>query len=199
MAKRKQRKIMTRRSYLYLAALVISIPIFTIIFLATPNEPMLNDQSTNSGLAPTPVNDATIKFDVVKAKVGDKVGTMTITRLNGWKAEKPTYSNAGAGFKGQVTITGDVFYNDPESYGGENVCINNLDDNSLSKMPKMTSETVKNIFICFSNTEYAKSLLGTNLIEGPQGRKTVIIDNYSISFFPVDSYGERAVLISITN
>ena len=45
----------------------------------------------NSQLStPEPIIDGTIKFDVEKAKVGDKLGSMTITKLNGGKSDIPT-------------------------------------------------------------------------------------------------------------
>lgn len=143
---------------------------------------------------PEPVIDNSIKFDVEKAKVGDKIGDMTITKLRGYKSERATADSAFVDFTGRVTITGDVIYNG--SQRGEVVCMQNLDYGSQSKMPKMTSQFYVNVSFCFTDLGLAKKLLVKNMDQENQGQAKVIVDNYKIQWFPTEIYN-TADLVSV--
>jgi hypothetical protein len=141
----------------------------------------------------TPLADNTIKFDVERARVKDQVGTMTITKLRGGRSDNPTSYSALVEFKGKVTLTGDYFYVKPGGLMAEAMCFQNLDEASLAKMPKMTSDT-RAVWFCFNDLGKAKKALIKN--DAETGPATVVIDNYSIFYIPSEVYN-TADLISV--
>jgi len=156
------------------------------------------DTGDQKNLTPGPsaVIDSTIKFDVEKAKVGDTIGKMTITKLGGYKADKATNNSAFVNFTGQVTITGEVDY----SHGGELgelVCMKNLDSESQAKMPKLTSQYYVSVSFCFDDLDNAKKLLVKNLNSENQGQATVVIDDYAIDGFPIEGYNTAKLISAV--
>lgn len=115
--------------------------------------------------------DPTIKFDIDIVKIGDKVGTMTITKID--ENSKGDFVS----FKGQVVLSGEV-YDNPEWASGEIVCIENLDEESLSKLPKINGDDRGSANICFNNMQDVKKIFQNN-----EKRKsaTILIDNYQIN------------------
>lgn len=148
----------------------------------------------NSQLSiPAPVIDNTIKFDVEKVKIGDKLGNMTVTKLNGIKSETPTINSALVNFKGRTEVTGKIQYHEPGGFMAEAVCLGNLNKESLAKMPKMESDT-REIWFCFNDLEGAKKKrlhTTTELV-------TVLIDNYSIVYYPSEVYNTADLISVIT-
>ncbi len=177
---------------------VVSVLKLAGINLEFPEKKQAPTSSNAITSTPEPVVDNTIKFDVEKAKVGEKIGNMTIIKLRGYKSEQATADSAFVDFKGEVTIKGDIIYNNPERQGGELVCVQNLDKDSQGKMPKLTSQFYVSVSFCFNNLDLAKKLLIKNLNKENQGQATVTIDNYKIQWFPVEIYN-TADLIAVSN
>lgn len=133
--------------------------------------------------ATLPVVDNTIKFDVEKAKVGDKLGGMTIIKLGGSKSNIPTANSAFVQFKGKVEVTGKISYFEPGGFMAEAVCLGDLDEDSLAKMPKIISDT-RVVWFCFNDLEAAKKLR----LHTETKPVTVVIDNYLIIYHPSEVY-----------
>jgi hypothetical protein len=150
----------------------------------------------NKTVQPSPVVDNTIKFDVEKAHVGDKVGDMEIVKLRGYKSDTATNDSAFVDFKGKTTVTGDIMYNLPGGQMGELVCMQNLDAESQAKMPKLSSQSYVTVSFCFDDLENAKKLLVKDVNIENQGVKTVVIDDFKIQWFPIEIYN-TAKLISL--
>lgn len=141
----------------------------------------IEPKDINNVILPTPTKtiDNTIKFDVAKSKVGDRIGNMTITNISDVQVDEPP--SAKVNFKGKVVVTGKVRYTNPDGYGGESVCMDNLQSDSLAKIPKMTFDT-RDIWFCFNNLDAVKKSLVKSNKEN--NIATVTIDNYSIVYYP---------------
>lgn len=108
------------------------------------------------------------EFELDKVKVGDKVVGMTIVSIEPYLIK----------FSGETTITGTYkYYGDNEAFLANNVFFENLDSASLSKIPKVVSDT-RNIWFGFSNQDYAKSIFGS---KGSFGTATIVINDYTIN------------------
>jgi len=161
--------------------------------LPTQNTQQVMQSSPTQVPSPPPLPDDT-HFYIEAVKIGDVVGSMKIEKLGGYKSDNASYDNAYVEFSGKETITGEVLYHKPASFGGEKVCMQNLDDASIAKMPKIRSVTVPNppaggrMFFCFTNLELAKKQLVTNTTKDTQGIATITLDKYKMQRFPVDSW-----------
>lgn len=119
-------------------------------------------------------------FDVTKAKVGDKIGSMTITLISGKTVVK---------FKGPVTITGTYI---PQVSDLRSGCpqFRSLDPASLAKIPRISGDNSA-FWFCFDNPDFAKSQLGSE-----SKQTTVTIDNYAIDNRQTETVSD-ANLISV--
>ena len=124
-------------------------------------------------------NPYTIKFDPATIKPGNKVGSMKLKSISGFKSSGPTEDAYVANFTGRVTVTGTVTYSDdaPEAFS---VCMIDLTPESLAQLPQGKGDT-GNISFCFSNPDLVKAKLAGAT------KATVIIDNYLIPYIPVDA------------
>ena len=147
-------------------------------------------ESNYSPAMPVPIiEDGSIKFDISEASVGGKIGSMRIAKLSGMKSDSATENSAIVNFKGQVEVTGVIQYQDG-GFMAEAVCLGDLDQASLSKMPKMASDT-RTVWFCFNDLEEAKKL-GLH----KKSNTTVVIDNYTIVYYPSSVYN-TADLVSV--
>lgn len=139
----------------------------------------ISDQTSTSGNL----------FDVEKAKIGDKIGNMTITKLSGGKSDTPTANYATVSFSGKETVSGKITYYPTGGFMGEAICMDRLSADSLSKIPKMINDT-RDVWFCFNNLDEAREDLN-NLTQA-----TVIINNYTIKYYPTEVYN-TADLVAI--
>lgn len=73
----------------------------------------------------------------------------------------------------------------------ESICMTNLDNESLAKMPKMITDT-RAIWFCFTDLEKAKTMLDVTRKETQPA--TVSIDNYKIVYYPSEVVNTADVL-----
>jgi hypothetical protein len=128
----------------------------------------------------TPAN----KFDVTKAKVGDKVAGMTIKTIEPYDKTKGNLSgdNAKVTFTGEATVTGNYAYDSETGLSLKDpVCIHTLDASSADKIPMLSTDTDNYTAFCFSNQETAKPKFAP---VGSKGVATVVIKNFILNMSP---------------
>lgn len=164
--------------------------------IASVEKPPLPTVSMEISKTPdaTPEPDVTIKFNHLTAKAGDKIGNMIISKITAHGGSGlPTEKSAEILFTGKTSLTGNVSYSGPDGIVMSNVmCVHDLDSESLTKIPKMSSDP-RSVWFCFDNFDEAKELIGT---PDKPIRKTFTIDNYKIEYLPAEVWN-KATLISV--
>lgn len=130
-------------------------------------------------------------------KLGDRVGSMTVVKTDtalksppGRKQLPKSEKNLSVAFKGKATINGSW---DRREFGGDIVCMTNLDNASEAQLPRLKNDTRAQWF-CFSNDKLAKSIFGPL---GANGIATVIIDSYNYVFADADVWNEARLVRAI--
>jgi type II secretory pathway pseudopilin PulG len=121
-------------------------------------------------------------FDKDKVTAGDKIGAMTAAM---------NFSSNNVLFEDKVTVTGSYFVLNGDELLGSIWCLQELDEVSLSYMPKEINDT-RDVWFCFNNDEKASSLLGDNDLE----KVTVTIDDYYINLKQSSVYN-TATLVEV--
>ncbi len=166
-----------KKDLLKIIAVVLAVIVFIFVKNALSFHTLITPESSPT---PTETPDLTIKFDVTKAKLGDKVGAMTIASLNPFISSNIISSDdAVVKFKGRVTLTGELYH----STGGElgdDVFMQNLDPSSLAKMPSMIGDN-RSIWFNFTNPNDVKKIFQNG--QNNTKNVTITIDNYTIVSF----------------
>ena len=109
-------------------------------------------------------------FELDKIRAGDEIAGMTVRVVDGAPYGRIYFS-------GEAEITGSYdYYGEDQAFFGGLVCMRELNEQSLAKLPKNIGDA-RNIWFCFSNQDLAKTELGPI---GSSGLATVTIDNYVV-------------------
>jgi hypothetical protein len=131
------------------------------------------------------------EFDLLTAQVGDEVMGMEIVEL-----ETPgngQYYPSEITFKGQAEVTGDYTYHEEsDAFLAGSVCLRNLTQESLEKLPTIMGTSADNIWFCFKNEE-AQAEFGP---QGSTGTATVVIDDYYIPLIESEVW-KMATLVEV--
>ena len=129
-------------------------------------------------------------FDLLTAKVGDKVGTMTISSINPFsmtinppRNEKLSSSNANIVFSGQVVIDGDYSYA-YDAFSGSYDLVFNVSKASYNNLPVIKGSEDNKSPMWFSNKTEAIKLLGITENTEKKGTAKITIKDYVINRFP---------------
>lgn len=129
----------------------------------------------------------TNEFSLKRAKVGDKVGWMTIRFIRQFIKifENLPINNASIYFTGKTTLTGkyEVFENSKSS----EICFYPSLESRIN-IPKIYGDNKTNWF-CFSNPNFTKKLLGAQEREA-----TIVIDNYTINAYPGEIFNTAELI-----
>jgi hypothetical protein len=129
-------------------------------------------------------------FDINTVKTGDKVGALTVSKVNKI-SEGERGAPGNVQFKGTITVTGTYeITNDSTPNIGDNVCLKNLDAASLNKLP-IEKNDQRNVWFCFTNKEKAKNLLGP----ATSGTVTVNVSDYYVELMEAAVWN-TALLVS---
>ncbi len=119
-------------------------------------------------------------FDVSKAKVGDKVGGMTIQSMKPFDAKRGNLSptNASVMFSGEAQVTGEYYSSNDPNVPYANICFDKLDAGSVQVLPRMLRDD-RDVLLCFAvNDTLANNALGPL---GSKGTATIVINDYWIN------------------
>jgi hypothetical protein len=126
--------------------------------------------------------------------VGDRLGDMTVAQVRPFNENfsETEFDNFKINLSGPITITGT--YNLVISeYGFSGYCMSDFDEESLAKLPSLSSDD-KIDFFCFRNEEFVKAKLGENT---EKIKTTVKIDNFEINRYPAGGIVDFADLIEV--
>ncbi len=134
-------------------------------------------------------------INLEKAKVGDKIGKLTIESIMPFSkkhmqdsAERIEeflpfgYENFSIVFTGETLMKGSYqFYGENEPFVFNEVCIQVKEAIPMIPIIKINGEIVKSDYFCFSNQELARKLF---FPQGSSGEAEVIVDSYEIVSYP---------------
>ncbi len=134
---------------------------------------------------PEPVEDVVTEnsFDVESAEIGDTVVGMTINSVEPFSTREDLLPintfNAIVEFSGEAELTGTYHHYPAGTFigGGELTCFDQLDETSISKLPRIDGKTLT--WFCFRNLD-----LANDSFDAETGETTIIIDNFQINSFP---------------
>lgn len=124
---------------------------------------MESSKSDDASVDEVVLTDVTFNRDSIES--GDRVGALSYDRN-----ELSRYY-----FNGEVTVTGAYSVNLDDPLLGDTWCMRNLDEESLAKIPKETSDS-RDVWFCFTNTDEVQSVLGNDSIASI----TVTISEYVV-------------------
>lgn len=142
-------------------------------------------------VTPTPTEVAAGNiFDLLTAKNGDKVSTMTIVSVNPFSMtlQPPinnplTASNANVVFSGQAVLEGDYSYTNSAFSGGYDLVFN-VKSSSYSKLPVIKGAENHQLPMWFSNKAEAMRILGITENVEKSGTATITIKDYVMNRYP---------------
>jgi len=144
--------------------------------------------------SPVSTSSSIVESEPVNLKVGDKMYDMVITAITPIKGSGvPSQDNSMIKFVGETEVTGTYHnYSLDEGMLGGKVCIDNLDFQSVNKMPKVPGDT-RTTWFCFDNDDFAKTDFAPT---GSSGRAKILIDQYTVNSFP-SSVWNTAKLVKV--
>ncbi len=118
------------------------------------NEPVRNEAAAVDQLRAARASSGLL-FDPATVRVGDKIGDLTLARLETRTAYDGTVLGS-AHFSGEIRLTGNTFRH-PEFPDVSAVCFE-ADSASAQRLPRWTGDT-RRAWFCMSNSERAATLL----------------------------------------
>ena len=137
--------------------------------------------------------DSLVDFEKIKA--GDTFGEMVVVSTESVRENinLPISENIVIRFEGAVEIKGKYVYYGEDSFGGSRVCFSDLDAQSASKMPQLKRGGINQF--CFENDQYAMELFAP---EGSSGTATIVIDNYTLIYYPSEGWNTAKLIRVVT-
>lgn len=159
----------------------------------------LSDSTDTSGIEDEETTGTVVSkypFTIDELEVGQEFGDFTVKSIKPYdSSEDLSDENASVKFTGEVTVSGQYrYYTSASPLAGE-VCITEVDDDTLELLPNIDGR--ESFEICFSNTDVAQQLFGP---AGSDGMGTFTIKDYTVNVFLDDSdtATDTAVLVKAT-
>lgn len=162
--------------------------------VTSPTSQPTSSPSPTIQSSPTP-QQSNNKFDINKITFGDRISGVSVKSVGPYRTDStlPLAKNAKVSFDGEITITGSYYYLGPNRITSDTIiCVEKLNQESLTKIPILQSDN-RFPWFCFDNVDLASKLLGP---VGSSGTITVVIDNYSINYYPSE-VGNTAKLVRL--
>lgn len=134
------------------------------------------EQKTETPTPPVVEEKVSNLFDARKAKVGDQVAGLRVTKVEVHNAADDDY-DAYVDFEGEVTVSGTFKHNLNDEFLDNEISFY-VDEKSVASLP-MLAHDQRNVWFMFMNHDEAEKALGP---AGTEGKATVTIKNYSINY-----------------
>ncbi|WP_157721721.1 hypothetical protein [Tumebacillus avium] len=148
--------------------------------------PSPNDKPSASGR-----REEGVVFSSSTAKVGDKVGTMTLKDLQ--VTDNAQLYAVLAAFSGRVTVTGSFQVMHPEEEGAGGRIYFLPDRESAKQFPLLARDIRGGLQLQFRNEEEASRFLGE---PGATGVATIEVEDYTIQYMPKDVW-DQVTLVKV--